>query len=342
MKHSTEDENLSASRRVQFDFISDESSFYGWSNQADASSITADEICTGSDDDKLELEARAAAFDVRSYWDHKPSDLTNIAAHGRVRNLDKQKALEEKRIKGEAKCQRKQHNPYEGRKYARQLNETVDEFLQKLPPRSTMEDDVGAWLWITDPFTEVQFSRGDVEGFQKAGGDLLESVAAEAAAVEEDLQSQGKSKLAITKAVNLARKDVSDKILHLGREHGIIGGKWLLRPSPERVNETWGKIAHALVAGKLGYAAKVATNNGGGDRDTRILCVYTYDFEDKEDVKRVARELAKMGFCDKKGPKTRQIYYKCDAYTHLNIMSGNEHGLKTSLYGSVDALNDRI
>jgi hypothetical protein len=32
----------------------------------------------------------------------------------------------------------------------------------------------------------------------------------------------------------------------------------------------------------------------------------------------------------------RGIYYKCDAYTHLDLMGGNEHGIRASFYSSRD------
>jgi hypothetical protein len=34
-----------------------------------------------------------------------------------------------------------------------------------------------------------------------------------------------------------------------------------------------------------------------------------------------------------------QIWYKCDAFTHLNLDSKNPYGIKASLYGSKDVLD---
>ena len=34
--------------------------------------------------------------------------------------------------------------------------------------------------------------------------------------------------------------------------------------------------------------------------------------------------------------KKKQLWYKCDAFTYLDIMRGNDYGLRASLYGSED------
>ena len=88
-------------------------------------------------------------------------------------------------------------------------------------------------------------------------------------------------------------------------------GKWLIFVDPENVNEVWGKIKDAVEEGKLGDSAKVATakpNPLAGKSDAKVMCVYTYDWTDEKDVKRIREELRKLGI-------TNKIPYKADEDT---------------------------
>jgi hypothetical protein len=105
-------------------------------------------------------------------------------------------------------------------------------------------------------------------------------------------------------------------------------GKWLVFPSVERVNDVWTTIKTALQNGKLGATAKVATEP---NRDqmrgimTVVICVYTYDYRDKEDVFRIREELRKLGV-------TQKIYYKADSETWKEHYSAP--GRRVSMYAS--------
>ena len=116
---------------------------------------------------------------------------------------------------------------------------------------------------------------------------------------------------------------------------------------PAYVHELWAPVAHAVANGHLGHAAKMATDAGSGEGGSRLICVYTEDFSDKKDVKRVVEQLVKMKLVARKGKGNERdgrakvgkaIYYKADCLTHLDIMGGNEWGLKPSLYSSDDVL----
>jgi hypothetical protein len=80
--------------------------------------------------------------------------------------------------------------------------------------------------------------------------------------------------------------------------------------------------------------AKVATAQD--DSDDRVICIYTDDFRDTEDILRVLSELVATGMVKPGKP----IYYKADAFTLLNIKSANAgyYGLQASLYSSHDML----
>ena len=77
-----------------------------------------------------------------------------------------------------------------------------------------------------------------------------------------------------------------------------------------------------------------------------MICVYVQDFADQIDVKRILKELIRLklaaaipGPLPKVGGGTqKQIYFKADAYTWLDIMSGNEYKLKASMHSTASLL----
>ena len=97
--------------------------------------------------------------------------------------------------------------------------------------------------------------------------------------------------------------------------------------------------AEAVVEGRLGDTAKIATADPGARREnSRLICIYTKDLSDLADVRRVLMELVELGLA----PRTVSdgaIYYKADVYTYLGIDASNQYGLKASLYSSKDLMN---
>jgi hypothetical protein len=86
---------------------------------------------------------------------------------------------------------------------------------------------------------------------------------------------------------------------------------------PNEVNAVWSVVARATADNDLGIAAKVAPE--GGDSRDRLICIYTKDFNDMEDVTRVVRKMKDLGLID---TRERSIYYKCGQYDiayNLNI-----------------------
>jgi len=91
----------------------------------------------------------------------------------------------------------------------------------------------------------------------------------------------------------------------------VRSGKWLIFVDKEDVDEIWAKIKKATEDGKLGDSSKVGTakqNPNATNPDTKIICVYTYDWTDEKDVRRVRTELRKLGILNK-------IPYKADEDT---------------------------
>lgn len=94
-------------------------------------------------------------------------------------------------------------------------------------------------------------------------------------------------------------------------EHSPCGGEWLIFVSLYNLDRMWVKIKTAVEQGKLGAMAKAATakkNSLAQNSNYKVICVYTYDWEDEKDVKRIREELRLLGI-------TRKISYKADEDT---------------------------
>lgn len=113
----------------------------------------------------------------------------------------------------------------------------------------------------------------------------------------------------------------------------------------------WAKVARATANNELGIAAKVSPREDP-DRH-RLVCIYTRDFNDKDDVARVLKRLKELDLVPQ-----RQICYKTgrhmmlnmhlllgerslqltpgrpDAFTYLGIDSENKLGLDVGKYRS--------
>jgi hypothetical protein len=115
-------------------------------------------------------------------------------------------------------------------------------------------------------------------------------------------------------------------------EPNTDASQWLLFVTDGEAPNVWRQICHAVSEGRLGIGAKIST--AAADGRERVICVYTRDFNDKHDVGRVIRELQHMNLVPQE--KKKQLWYKCDAFTYLDIMRGNDYGIRASLYGSDD------
>ncbi|MBU2573155.1 MAG: DUF1917 domain-containing protein [Elusimicrobia bacterium] len=88
-------------------------------------------------------------------------------------------------------------------------------------------------------------------------------------------------------------------------------GKWLIFVPLQNIDAVWERIKTATEEGRLGDSAKVATarpNPNATDSTKKVICVYTYDWQDKEDVMRIRKELRAIGIVWK-------IPYKSDEDT---------------------------
>jgi hypothetical protein len=85
-------------------------------------------------------------------------------------------------------------------------------------------------------------------------------------------------------------------------------GKWLIFADVKNVDDVWAKIKKSTEEGRLGDSSKVAAGKPRDGRDIRVICVYTHDWNDEKDVRRVREELRKLGIAKK-------IPYKADKDT---------------------------
>ena len=309
-------------------------------------------VPAGDDELKVEYEARVASFDPISYWQFHEHDLQVITERNREVFQEENKrdvhhagnselvrlpdqTTDSRESDGMRTCMEvdgkpedcEPFNPYEGDKMAKQLDETVDNFLGRCRPSTTTVSS-GPWIWVANPMSGIIPARHDIAAFKTEGNDLLEEYTNRKARLEE--KHPGKSAGTITKMLKADREWLEKSIHNLARKKDVQGGKWMLFPYSNTVDEAWQKVVKGTVDGVLGFAAKVATDDGSSPQ--RVICVYTEDCEDMDDVKRVLRKMQELRLI-----KAEQgIYYKCDAYTYLDIMSGNDYKLKASMYASKD------
>lgn len=86
-------------------------------------------------------------------------------------------------------------------------------------------------------------------------------------------------------------------------------GKWLIFPAnDDHLDALWLEIAAAVESGALGISAKAST----AAQPSRVICVYTYDADDVEDVRRVLQGLRAVGI-------EGRLSYKEDSMTRANM-----------------------
>ncbi|KAL8771779.1 MAG: hypothetical protein Q9209_002970 [Squamulea sp. 1 TL-2023] len=292
--------------------------------------ISTNVTAIGAAEDRARLEARSQSFDQTAYWNTHPHLLPVIAATNREKLEAASAPPPDKPL----------YNPYEGSICGRQLNESVEEFLKRLPPLTTTVSSEYPWIFIANPHATSRPTDKNQTSFMKAAEEMLRDFSEKNNEIEASMA--GKAKASVTRKLTPLRKALENDLLAAAKKRHFTSGKWMLFPYPEDVNRQWAMIAETTVNRELGIAAKVAPDDGKGDRVARLICIYTKDFSDMDDVKRVLERLVELGLVKKKGAANEQgIYYKADAFTELGINSGNEWGLKASLYASRDLLEDR-
>ncbi|KXH65626.1 hypothetical protein CSAL01_11123 [Colletotrichum salicis] len=297
----------------------------------------------GDDEIVADLESRVTSFDVSQWWEEGNAAAVSTS-------------MMDRKVKKEPLDSTKLHNPYAGVPYAWQLTETVDAFLDRLPPETTEHGEQLPWIFVCNPYirrkdrfnAQNQRSRGNEDEAPEEEGSRLDTLiegGSERLEIllnyKQGLERTNKSKALQAKLLRQEQEDTTRDIMGLAHMCKIKAGKASAHQGlrPKDVNEVWSVIARATANNELGIAAKVAPWNPYTDptgRKDRIVCVYTADFSNMADVTRILRRLRELKLVEAMG---RPIYYKPDAFTYLGIAHGNHWGLKASIYSSRDMLS---
>ena len=191
---------------------------------------------------------------------------------------------------------------------ARQPNETIEEFLLRLPPASTNISPEVPWIYIDNPFHSTAGRKPkDIARFLEGGEErlnlLLEAI--------PKIESSGKTQSAIARELSRYRAEASQNLMDLAQDCNIFSGKWLLFPGFGQISSAWEVVASATATGELGTSAKVAPRDPDRPEDEQVICVYTRDFRDIRDICRVLNRLRELCLVD---PRRKCIYYKCGEY----------------------------
>ncbi|ORY39431.1 DUF1917-domain-containing protein [Rhizoclosmatium globosum] len=143
----------------------------------------------------------------------------------------------------------------------------------------------------------------------------------------ESVKTRMKTQIQQTNRVSAAQKEqaVAD-ILDIATWEGKTCGKWMLFVYPRNVDYVWGQICAAVVEGRLGWSAKVATLDPKAN--TFLICVYCQDFNDVIELERVLREMKSMGFNVTSG-------FKPDIFTELGIYNNNEWRIPATIHEKI-------
>jgi Domain of unknown function (DUF1917) len=112
---------------------------------------------------------------------------------------------------------------------------------------------------------------------------------------------------------------------------GARTGKWLVFVPARQVDPWWELIRLATEQGRLGISAKAATarpNELATSQRTKLICVYTRDWQDHGDVSRVLQQLRNLGV-------RSRLSYKTDQATSSGVY-GTGSAIYVSQPGSPD------
>ena len=88
--------------------------------------------------------------------------------------------------------------------------------------------------------------------------------------------------------------------------------KWMMFCDPKDVDAVWATVARATARDELGITAKVEPCPMEGDpKKERLICVYTKDFQDRQDVGRVIQKMRELRLVETRG---KILYYKPGMY----------------------------
>jgi hypothetical protein len=156
-----------------------------------------DSCLQGDDDTIAQLEARVAQFDVDAWIERRRHQRDRSRPKPVAQPLQKPSQL---------------HNPYQGVPYAWQLSETIENFLERLPPATTDCTEDVPWIFICNPY--ISRLRKDQGGNQAIKGSEDEAPEQEGSNVDLVLEG-GKERLELVRkfveTLNKSKKAASTK-----------------------------------------------------------------------------------------------------------------------------------
>jgi len=170
---------------------------------------------------------------------------------------------------------------WNGSRITKRKSESIDEFISRVLPSRTSSD-VAPWIQIHDKNWTEDSACEHFDQFL----DEVENIKKDIAEQIEKRENQ------TLKAIgSLARA----RILSTAANRMVLSGKWLLFPdTPDAIDGAWKIIAKETYAGTLGSSSKILTRNmSNNDKyQPQVICVYTKDFRDIQDVARVCKRNA--------------------------------------------------
>jgi hypothetical protein len=174
-------------------------------------------LIAGDDEHKAQLNERSDNFDAAEAWNTRGISLAVKA----LASLAKEKARDKAKL----------YNPFQGQDCARRLEESLEEFLERLPPSTSVISDELPWIYCANPYVprrdckdcETNAIYGPREGFLNLCEALLEDLEEQMAKLKIDME--GKPAGMLTMAVNQKRSEVVEKIHQHAIDLGVKTGK---------------------------------------------------------------------------------------------------------------------
>jgi len=114
-------------------------------------------------------------------------------------------------------------------------------------------------------------------------------------------------------------------------------GKWLIFEHISQIDKLWVKIREATINGLLGGSSKTSTAKPNPNASDKVICVYTADFSDKEDIERIENNIRKIGIENKLIYKLDKDVGKYQNQGHKNL--SQKIGYATKYYETLEWLN---
>jgi len=119
----------------------------------------------------------------------------------------------------------------------------------------------------------------------------------------------------------------------IASKHNVTVGKWMVHVSTDLIDLYWERLVMAMCRGDLSHSVhsmKVSPFDDeadDGDARRHVICVYTPDYQDIDDVMKVENRMRSAGIAG-------WLTYKPDIFTYLGIYRNNEWNIRPTLYNS--------